>query len=138
MTVAPLWRKASAGGKILEKGLARYEIDSDGRTGLQEMIARGWRTASPHFGSGDRLVTNSACLFPMEASSRVSERLYVERAGPGIGRGLSAAWTQPVLGCSVLGRSIPVGLTTPGLVLPASARTASALHLLSAPSGNDA
>jgi hypothetical protein len=87
-----------------KKRPARYEMDSDGRTGLQGMMARGWRTAPPQVDSEARLVTNSACPFPSEVISRGSESSLVHWACLvlGHGRGASSsgaagrgAWTQP-------------------------------------------
>jgi hypothetical protein len=142
-----VWRAEQGAGRrqqiwifrtILEKGRPGSRWDFDGRTGLQGMIECGWRTAPPQVDSEARLVTNSACRFPSEATSRGSESFLVLWVRPVVGRGRSAAssgaadraallgarWTQPA-------RS---GLTSLAAAWPPFGRRSFSSRILSASS----
>jgi hypothetical protein len=138
-------RKTQAGGsrfrfgtisdRILEKKRpARYEMDFDGRTGLQGMIARGWRTAPPQVDSEARLVTNSARPYPTEAVSGGAKSSLVHCACPVPGRDRGAGFGATDPGTTTWMQPARSGLTPLAAALRLSVYTASGSRILSASS----
>jgi hypothetical protein len=87
---APFGATRRLSGKDIRKRPARQRSNPIGRTGLKGMNASGRQTAPLPVSWAAVLVTNSACLYLLEAIPRVPDPFCSQQAASSSG----AAWTQ--------------------------------------------